>query len=92
MSRTAGSNAMNNTLNGNGDNNASLYGPSNPNPFLQSNVPAAAAKFVSRVLEKGGLPGTFLFTYIHAYIKVYIHTYTYSIYTLKIIYLRGMYR
>jgi hypothetical protein len=66
LSRTAGNNAMNNTLNSNGDSSASLYGPSNPNPFLQLNVPAAGAKFVSRVLEKGGLPGTYVLTCMHS--------------------------
>ena len=73
LSRTAGSssNALNNTANNNADSNASFYGPNNPNPFLQSNVPAAGAKFVSRVLEKGGLPGT------HTYIHTCIHAYTY---------------
>ena len=77
ISRTGGSNAANSTANNNGDSSASLYGPNNPNPFLQSNIPAAGAKFVSRVLEKGGLPGMHTHTYIHTYMSIhtYLHTY-----------------
>lgn len=52
-SKLSKANSSNNAAAPFADTNASTL---SHNPFLQCNVPGAGAKFVARVLEKGGLP------------------------------------